>query len=139
MIITTFNVRGLGGAINKRKIRELVRKHKVEFLALQETKMEVITQNFCNNLWGGEDCDWAFLPSEGNSGGILSIWSKSNSSFNFTFRGEGYVGVCLDWGVLKQKCFVVNVYSKCDLPAKRRLWERLVDLRRSLGEGAWCI
>jgi exonuclease III len=34
---------------------------------------------------------------------------------------------------------VVNVYSKCDLPAKRRLWDRLVELRRSMGEGAWCI
>jgi len=96
MIIATFNIRGLGGAIKRRKIKDLVRNNKVDFLAIQETKKEVISQSLCNSLWGGEDCDWAYLPSEGNSGGILSLWSKSNSSFNFTFRGEGYMGVCLD-------------------------------------------
>jgi len=95
-----------------------VRNNKVDFLAIQETKMEVISQSFCNRLWGGEDCNWAYLSSEGNSGGILSLWSKSNSSFNFTFRGEGYVGGFLDWGVLKYRCYVVNVYSKCDLSVR---------------------
>jgi exonuclease III len=111
----------------------------VEFLAIQETKMEDISASFCHKLWGGVDCDWAFLPSEGNSGGILSIWSNNLNTTNSIFVGEGYVGVCLDWAVLKHRCFVVNVYSKCDLSAKRRLWDRLVELRRSMGEGAWCI
>jgi hypothetical protein len=45
----------------------------------------------------------------------------------------------LEWGVLKHKCIVVNVYSKCDLATKRKLWERLVLARRNLGRGAWCI
>lgn len=122
MIITTFNVRGLGGASKLNKIIELVRNNKVEFMAIQETKMEVITASFCHKLGGGLDCDWAFVPSEGNSGGILSLWSNINNSTNSIFVGEGYVGVCLDWGVLRHKCYIVNVYSKCDLPAKRRLW-----------------
>lgn len=139
MIITSFNIRGLGSASKRNKIRELVRNNKVEFMAIQETKMEVITENFCHKLWGGVDCDWAFLPSEGNSGGILPLWSKSNNTTNSIFVGEGFVGVCLDWGVLKQKCYIVNVYSKCDLSAKKRLWKKLVELRRTMGEGAWCI
>lgn len=67
MIITTFNIRGLGGAIKRNKVKELVRHNKVEFMAIQETKMEVISQDFCYNLWGGEDCDWTYLPSVGNS------------------------------------------------------------------------
>lgn len=49
------------------------------------------------------------------------------------------MGVCLDWGVLKHRCLVIIVYSKCDLPAKKRLWEKLIEFRRSLGEGVWCI
>jgi len=64
---------------------------------------------------------WDFLPSEGNSGGILSIWSNTINIKNSIFVREGYVGVCLDWGVLKHRCYIVNVYSKCDLAAKRRL------------------
>jgi len=34
---------------------------------------------------------------------------------------------------------VVNVYSKCDLAAKRRLWETLVEERATRGGGAWCV
>jgi hypothetical protein len=73
-----------------------VRNNKVEFLAIQETKMEDISANFCHKLWGGVDCDWAFLPSEGNSGGILSICSKVHNVTNSIFVVERYVGMCLD-------------------------------------------
>lgn len=45
----------------------------------------------------------------------------------------------LDWGVEIKRCFVVNVYSKCDLSAKKRLWENLVVHINSLGGGAWCF
>jgi len=49
------------------------------------------------------------------------------------------VGVCLEWGVEKKKCMVVNIYSKCDLVVKRRIWEALVEERENRGVGAWCI
>jgi len=139
MIITTFNIRGLGGDLKRNKIKEWVRKNKVEFLAIQKTKMEVITTDFCHKLWGGVDCDWTFLPFKCNNGGIISIFIKTNNNTNYIFVGKGYVEVCLEWGVLKHRCYVVNVYSKCDLVAKKRIWDRLVELRRSLGEGVWCI
>ncbi|MCH79641.1 LINE-1 reverse transcriptase like, partial [Trifolium medium] len=109
------------------------RAHKVE------TKLETVDEKLCQYLWGSQDCQWAVLPSEGNSGGILSIWRKSTSSVRFTFSGEGFVGVCLDWGVLKKTCFVVNVYAKCDSAAKRRLWEMLRMSKRGFGGGNWCI
>jgi len=80
-----------------------------------------------------------FKPSEGNSGGILSTWRKTNVKLCFSFQGEGYVGVCLEWGVEKKKCMVVNIYSKCDLVVKRRIWEALVEERENRGVGAWCI
>jgi len=136
MIVATFNVRG---RLKKNKIKELLRNHKVDFLAIQETKMEDINASLCANLWGNDDFDWAYLPSEGNNGGILSIWKKSLAKLFYTFTGEGLVGVYLEWGVLKRKCIVINVYSKCDLAAKKRLWEKLVLARNNLGSGAWCI
>jgi hypothetical protein len=139
MIVLSFNARGLGGRVKRRRIRELVREHNVEFLAIQEIKLETISDNFCYSLWGSNDCAWSFLPSEGASGGILSIWGKSNSTLIFSFIGEGFVGVCLDWGVLKTRCFVVNVYSKCDLASKRRLWNNIYMSKVGFGNGRWCI
>lgn len=37
MIVLSFNVRGLGGVLKRKKVRDLVRGHKVDFLAIQET------------------------------------------------------------------------------------------------------
>jgi exonuclease III len=139
MIVLSFNIRGLGGRVKRRRVRELVRDHKVDFLALQETKMEVISESFCRNLWGSDHCEWAFFPSEGASGGILSIWGNSNSNLIFTFMGEGFVGVCLEWGVKKSICFIVNVYSKCELAAKKRLWRNISMCKGGFGSGAWCV
>jgi hypothetical protein len=59
--------------------------------------------------------------------------------FIFTFIGEGFVGVCLEWGVVKKVCFVVNVYAKCELNAKRRLWESISMSKSGFGDGAWCV
>jgi hypothetical protein len=117
----------------------MVSKEKVDFLALQETKLEVVTEAICFNLWGGEDCSWAFLPSVGNSGGIISIWRKSSSTLIFTFMGEVFVGVFLEWGVHKELCYVVNVYSKCDLASKRRLWSNINMSKCGFGSGMWCV
>jgi len=139
MIVASFNVLGLGGGLKRNKIKQLLRQHNVDFLAIQETKMDSISKSSCASIWGNEDFDWAFLPSEGNSGGILSIWRKSMATLYYTFRGEGFVGVCFDWGIDKQICIIINVYSKCDLADKKRLWARLILARRNLGCGAWCI
>jgi hypothetical protein len=139
MIIASYNIRGLGGRVKRRRVRELVVDHKVDFLALQETKLEMISDKLCYSLWGSEDYNWFFLPSDGASGGILSIWGKSNSNLICTFSGEGFIGVCLEWGVLKTICFVINVYSKCDLVSKRSLWSSIILSKRHYGSGNWCV
>jgi hypothetical protein len=108
-------------------------------LAIQETKLEVVSAKLCYSLWGSEDCNWAFVPSEGASGGILSIWGKKNSNLIFTFMGEGFVGVCLEWGAKKSICFMVNVYSKCDFVSKRRLWHNISMSKAGFGGGKWCV
>jgi exonuclease III len=71
----SFNVRGLGSCVKHNKIRDLVRIENADFLALQETKMETISEAIVYSIWGSSDCGWCSLPAVGNSGGILSIWS----------------------------------------------------------------
>jgi len=41
----------------------------VDFLVIQETKLEVVTENLCYSLWGDKHCEWAFFPLMENSGG----------------------------------------------------------------------
>jgi mannosylglycoprotein endo-beta-mannosidase len=92
MIVGSFNIRGMGSRVKRRKVIELISLEKLDFLALQETKLEGISGNLCGRLWGSLDCDWAFLPAVGNSGGILSLWRKSIGPLIFTCQGEGFLG-----------------------------------------------
>jgi hypothetical protein len=91
MIMCSFNVRGLGSRVKRRKIREVARSENVDFLAIQETKMEVISNALVVSIWGSGDCDWCCLPAVGNSGGILSIWNKVATSYlgRHYFSGVG--------------------------------------------------
>jgi hypothetical protein len=136
MIIASINIRGLGGVVKRKYVKDLVRLERIDFLVIQETKLESISDNLCHSLWGADDCNWDFLPSSGNRG-ILSIWNKSTTNLIFSFVGEGFVGVCLEWGALKKVCFVVNVYSSCDLIGKRRLLVSLLALKRQYDRGVW--
>jgi len=63
MIVATFNVRGLGGVLKRNKLKDLIRQHKIDFLAIQETKMENISTTLCASIWRSDDFDWAFRPS----------------------------------------------------------------------------
>jgi mannosylglycoprotein endo-beta-mannosidase len=139
MIVCSFNIRGLGSRVKRRKICDLIIKEKIDFLALQETKMEVIPDALVFGLWGSSDCGWSYLPAVGNSGGILSIWNKVKASLIFTFIGDGFVGVCLDLVSENKHCFITNVYAKCNIRDKRRLWGDIIMSKRGFGDGLWCV
>jgi len=61
------------------------------------------------------------------------LWRKSSANIITKVVEEGFVGVCLEWGVFKHRCVILNVYSKCDLDGQRRLWEKIVVLKREMG------
>jgi exonuclease III len=57
MIVCSFNARGIGGRVKRRRINQLIQSEQVDFMAIQETKLEVISDSICYSLWGGRDCD----------------------------------------------------------------------------------
>lgn len=48
-------------------------------------------------------------------------------TLNFSFGGEGFVGISVDWQL--GSYFIVNVYSSYLLLNKRKLWMELKDFR----------
>jgi exonuclease III len=53
MIVCSHNIRGLGSRVKRRYIKELIQKEKIDFMAIQETKMEMIQESLVFYLWGG--------------------------------------------------------------------------------------
>jgi hypothetical protein len=115
MIVGSLNIRGLGSRVKRSKIKSFINLEKIDFMAIQETKLAGVSASLCCRLWGNADCDWAVLPAVGNSGGILSIWKKSIGSVVFSFTGEGFVGGLFGFGgkfcpVLRYQCLCEMQY-----------------------------
>jgi hypothetical protein len=127
MIVGSINIRGLGGSLKKQKVKKFIADNQLDFVAIQETKLQLVDERLCHFLWGNQFCCWSFILAIGNSGGILSIWCSSKGNAVFSFFGPGFVGVCLEWGASRSRCFVVNVYFKCPLAEKRQVWSKLVN------------
>jgi exonuclease III len=49
---------------------------KVDIVCLQETKMQNVTRELVQSLWGCNQVDWCALGSQGASGGILLMWDR---------------------------------------------------------------
>ncbi|GKV27606.1 hypothetical protein SLEP1_g36762 [Rubroshorea leprosula] len=138
MILLSFNVRGLGGGGKRRHIRDLILREKVEFLAVQETKLEVVDRKLCRMVWGKEDFDWIAKPSRGLSGGLLCIWNKKIFKMEEVLEGNHFIGAFGLWGEEGVPVYIINIYSPCELSGKRALWEEL-QILISNRKGNWVL
>ncbi|GLU19133.1 hypothetical protein SLE2022_353980 [Rubroshorea leprosula] len=89
-------------------------------------------------LWDSDNFQWVTQSANGTSGGILIIWNASVFKKISSFQGAGFLGIQGTWGEENTPCYLVNIYSPCDLVAKRSLWENLSNTISS-HKGNWCI
>ncbi|GKV14958.1 hypothetical protein SLEP1_g25756 [Rubroshorea leprosula] len=122
----------------RREVRDWVVKEKVQYLALQETKMEGMDRQTCRTLWGSDNFDFVAKPSCGKSGGLLCVWDNSIFSMDRTIEGENYLGLFGFWGLDRTPVFFVNVYAPCDVTRKRQLWRELINIIVN-NRGNWCV
>ncbi|GJX78048.1 RNA-directed DNA polymerase, eukaryota [Tanacetum coccineum] len=113
----------LGNKAKKGWIQELNTKHRVNFVALQETKMEKMDLFSIKALWGNLSFDYAFSPSIGYSGGILCVWDprlfvKDNSTVS-----DSFLAISGTWIPSSTKLLVISVYAPQDLTERRMLWD----------------
>ncbi|GJX55522.1 RNA-directed DNA polymerase, eukaryota [Tanacetum coccineum] len=99
MNFLSLNIQGLGNKTKKGWIQELNTKHRVNLVAIQETKMDKMDLFSIKALWGNFSFDYAFSPSIGNSDGT---WTPSSS-----------------------KLLIISIYAPQELIERRMLWDYL--------------
>lgn len=85
MKIGSLNIRGLGAGVKKKKICSLISAEKLDSIAIQETKMGVLEDCVCQQLWGGVDYGCCYCPARRNSGWMISLWDANRGSMVFSF------------------------------------------------------
>nr|GFA72950.1 RNA-directed DNA polymerase, eukaryota [Tanacetum cinerariifolium] len=119
---------GVGGLNPKAKkdwVKEICVSHKVNFLTLQETKIESITLFDVKCCWVNFAFDHVYSPAVGNSGGIFCVWEKSsfkkiNSTVSDYFVMIRGTRVCSGFNLL-----IISVYAPQEFFEKKMLWDYL--------------
>lgn len=137
MRIASFNIRGLKGRKKKSAVRDLVVKERVDFLCLQETKVNYVDERLACILWGSKDCGWVYSGSLGAAGGLCCVWDNSVFVRKELWGDKGLLGVLGLW----EDCAVniVNVYAPSKPEEKREMWKVLQEKVRGKESEKWCF
>nr|GEY70275.1 RNA-directed DNA polymerase, eukaryota, reverse transcriptase zinc-binding domain protein [Tanacetum cinerariifolium] len=82
MNFLSLNIQGLAQKAKKDWVKELCNKNKVNFLAIQETKMEKMDEFRVKQCWGNLVFNHVYSEAVGYSGGILCVWGPNSFSKN---------------------------------------------------------
>nr|GEX55725.1 RNA-directed DNA polymerase, eukaryota [Tanacetum cinerariifolium] len=119
-----FSMEGcLGNKTKKGWIRELSVKHKLNFIAIQKTKMESVSYMDVKAMWGNSNFDFVCSDSQGNSGGILCIWEMSVFRKDHVTISDNFIAIYGTWLPSNSKLLLVSIYAPQQAAYKRVLWE----------------
>jgi exonuclease III len=136
--ILTWNVRGLNEGRKRLRIKNLLSKWKVDIVCLQETKLQLISNQLLQSLWRCPYKEWCHVASNGASGGILLMWDRRVVSKLDECMGR-YVVACSFRNVEDGLVWAIaGVYGPNCNNFRRFLREELAGLM-SLWDMPWCI
>nr|GEV76734.1 RNA-directed DNA polymerase, eukaryota [Tanacetum cinerariifolium] len=109
----------------------------VNFLAVQETKMENMDSFCVTQCWGNLAFDHVHSDAVGNSGGILCIWDPNSLCKNNVTLSDYFVIIRGCWRLTGHNFLLITVYAPQDSRDKQSLWDYL---QHEIGEShfTWC-
>lgn len=128
MNILFWNVRGLGNPGRRGQLTELMKKHRINLICLQETIRgsfrEVELDSFC----GGKDFHWLTKPAEGHSGGLLMGVDLDFAEVIDIDLGEFFISMMIETKKDRKRWRVVNVYGLVQADRKEKFLQELTDV-----------
>ncbi|XP_071732730.1 uncharacterized protein [Rutidosis leptorrhynchoides] len=135
MRLLSINIRGCKKRKKRVWIKEMCYANNIQFLGVQESKMERLELFRIKSMWGNYSIDYACSLSRGMSGGIVSIWDPSFFVKDRVWSDENYVIVKGKWVGSDVDYFMINVYGPHNSNAKASLWDRLYTfMSNNIGE-----
>nr|GFB97725.1 RNA-directed DNA polymerase, eukaryota [Tanacetum cinerariifolium] len=116
---------GLAQKAKKDWVKELYIKNKVNFVGLQETKIESIDLFSVKRCWGNLAFEYVHSDSIGNSGGILCVGDPNSFRRCSSTISDFFVILRGVWLKTGSNLLIVVVYAPHDYRDKRILWDYL--------------
>src|SRR3954471_15712487 len=121
MIIFSLNMRGGGNSAKRKRVGNFIKKGEADISFIQETKLGCMDRGLVCELWGDSLLDWSYSKADGASGGLLTMWKKDFFNLVFSFKGQGYLGLCVEKN--GKLIYFVNIYASCDINRRMESWK----------------
>lgn len=135
----SWNMGGAGDKLKVRWLRRVIRKQKPWVVALQETKLRAVNRELIRQLWGNRQCSWVHLPSEGASGGFLTIWDESKVELVDHLEGSFSLSTLFRNVSDNVSWAMSNIYGPVDSHLKQDFWLELSSLGGIWSDMCWCV
>jgi exonuclease III len=117
--VLSWNIRGINSDKKWNSIRDRITESNCDVICLQETKRShfdsAFIRQFCPLTF---DC-FEYLPSNGASGGSITIWKSSMFSGNLIFQNDYATSVLLTSTHNSASWIISNIYAPCTPSGKR--------------------
>ncbi|XP_071709435.1 uncharacterized protein [Rutidosis leptorrhynchoides] len=130
MRLASWNTRGLGTKSRGRMAGSLVNRFQLQFLAIQETMVKVVSQPILNEIWRHFAFESIQAEANGRSGGMLSIWRVDFFSLIQHWIRKYWIATILRYIPNNQIVLIVNVYAPQQELKKKFVWSQLSSIAR---------
>lgn len=139
MKLLSWNVRRLGGHVKRKEVRALVKDKNPLILCLQETKLLLCDDRVCSSVWDRQAAAFSFRPSQGASGGLVTIWDVSEVEVWSTCSFEHVLSIHGRFIKTDEEFHLFNVYAPCEGGARQLLWAALSARLQALRSEKVCV
>ncbi|KAL8554365.1 hypothetical protein ACS0TY_002515 [Phlomoides rotata] len=108
-------------------------------VCLQETKREVVNQEFCESLWPDKDFAWVYSRSNRASGGLITIWRNSVFAMDNQWGVSGALAIKGTWQGNIRNFILINIYAPSGSKDQQRLWEDIQDWNFGQQDDLWYV
>ncbi|GJW04159.1 RNA-directed DNA polymerase, eukaryota, reverse transcriptase zinc-binding domain protein, partial [Tanacetum coccineum] len=110
----------------------------VSFLSIQETHSTKLDPFKVKSMWGNFQFDFVECPSNGRSGGLVSIWDPNVFSKINELQFENFLIEEGNWIASHTHCFMINVYAPQEDRKKETLWNKILEFM-NINQGHYII
>ncbi|KAJ0512948.1 putative AP endonuclease 1, Endonuclease/exonuclease/phosphatase superfamily [Helianthus annuus] len=138
MNFMSLNVRGMGAIVKVGWVSGLRKDHKINFLAIQETQVDMVSHELVAKLWGNSNFSMEYVGASGRSGGLVCIWDPLVFRVQGVTKNRNYLLLNGQMVGSNQFLNVVNVYAPHRVGDKKVVWNKITN-EISTGAAQWVL
>ena len=126
--VLCWNIRGLNSDDKQLALNNAVRSSGCSVICLQETKKTTFDLAFIKSCCRRQFDKFSFVPSQGASGGLVTIWKSSVFSGDVIFSSEFALVITFTSTLSAHSWSLANIYRPCSGDARLTFTNWLYDL-----------